>query len=114
MSENWIVQNLIKALTVWNEKLAEIWHIIAQSPQEFRGGAIWPVMQNIHGALQAVAYALLVLFFLVGLMKTCGSFAELKRPEVALKVFIRFVIARAAVTYGMTAEQFLIAFLNVC
>lgn len=110
MSDNWIVQNLIKALTVWNEKLAEIWSLITQSPQEFRGGAIWSVMKDVHGALQAVAYALLVLFFLVGLMKTCGSFAELKRPEVALKAFIRFVIARGVVAYGM---ELMLALLSI-
>ena len=45
--------------------------------------------------------ALLVLFFVIGVMKTCGSFTELKRPEVAFKCFIRFVLAQAAVTYGM-------------
>ena len=38
MSDNWIVQNLQNALDTWNEKLAEIWSIITQSPQEFRGG----------------------------------------------------------------------------
>ena len=34
-------------------------------------------------------------------MKTCGSFTELKRPEVAFKCFIRFVLAKAAVGYGL-------------
>ena len=54
--------------------------------------------------------ALLVLFFVVGVMKTCGSFAELKRPEHALKVFIRFVLAKAAVTYGL---ELMIALFNI-
>ena len=34
-------------------------------------------------------------------MKTCGSFAEIKRPEHALKLFIRFAIAKIVVTYGL-------------
>jgi hypothetical protein len=34
-------------------------------------------------------------------MKTYGSFAELKRPEVAVKMFVRFACAKAAVTYGL-------------
>ena len=55
MSDNWIVQNLLKALNVWNEKMAEIWTLITQSPENFRGGAIWSVMVDIHGTLQAVA-----------------------------------------------------------
>ena len=51
--------------------------------------------------MQAVGLALLVLFFVVGVMKTCGSFAEIKRPEQALKLFIRFALAKGLVTYGL-------------
>lgn len=101
MSDNWIVQNLENALRTWNEKLAEIWQLITQSPETFKGGTIWSVILDIHGAVQAIGLALLVLFFVVGVMKTCGSFAELKRPEVAVKVFIRFALAKAVVTYGL-------------
>lgn len=101
MSDNWVVQNLSNALTTWNEKLSEIWLLITQSPQAFKGGSIWNVMQCIHGAVQAVGLALLVLFFVVGVMKTCGSFAEIKRPEQALKIFIRFALAKGLVTYGL-------------
>lgn len=70
MSDNWVVQNLINALNTWNEKLAEIWALITQSPENFKGGAIWGVITTIHGALQAVGLALLVLFFVVGVMRT--------------------------------------------
>ena len=101
MSDNWVVQNLQKTLSTWNEKLAEIWSLLTQAPSEFKGGSIWGVILNIHGALQAVGLALLVLFFLVGVVKTCGSFAELKKPEHAVKLFIRFAIAKGVVTYGL-------------
>lgn len=101
MSDNWVVQNLENALNTWNEKLAEIWQLITQSPENFKSGAIWGVIQNIHGALQAVGLALLVLFFVVGVMRTCGSLAETKRPETALKLFIRFALAKGVVTYGL-------------
>ena len=110
MSDNWVVQNLENALEVWNEKLAEIWAIITQSPETFKGGQIWSVITNIHGAIQAIGYALLVLFFVVGVMKTCGSFAELKKPEHAVKIFIRFVLAKAVVTYGL---ELMLAFLSI-
>lgn len=101
MSDNWVVQNLENALETWNEKLAEIWTLITQSPQQFKGGTIWNVIVNINGAVQAIGLALLVLFFVVGVMRTCGSFAETKRPETALKLFIRFALAKGVVTYGM-------------
>lgn len=100
-SGNWIIDNLTNALSVWNEKLLEIWTLITQSPQSFKGGAIWNVIVSINGALKAVGTALLVLFFLVGVIKTCGSFAEVKRPEHALKLFIRFAAAKGVVTYGL-------------
>lgn len=100
-SGNWIVDNLNSALETWNSKLAEIWTLLMTSPEEFRGGGIWNVIVSINGALQAIGYALLVLFFVIGVMKTCGSFAELKRPEVAVKSFVRFVLAKAAVSHGM-------------
>ena len=110
MSDNWIVQNLERALEVWNEKLAEIWMIITQSPENFKGGSIWSVITNIHGALQAIGYALLVLFFVIGVMRTCGSFAEVKKPEHAVKLFIRFAIAKGVITYGL---ELMMAFLSV-
>ena len=110
MSDNWVVQNLENALEVWNEKLSEIWMLITQSPQTFKGGSIWNVITNVHGALQAIGLALLVLFFVIGVMKTCGSFAELKRPEHAIKLFVRFAIAKGVVTYGM---NLMLAFLEI-
>ena len=100
-SNNWIVQNLQNALNVWNEKLAEVWRILAQSPAEFQDGAIWRVMVRINGALQAVGFSLLVLFFLIGMVRTCGSLTETRRPEQVLRLFLRFILAKTAVTYGM-------------
>ena len=100
-SDNWITGNLNNAINTWNDKLGEVWSLITQSPADFKGGAVWDVIVNIHGAIQAVGLGLLVLFFTVGVMKTFGSFAEMKRPEVAVKVFIRFILAKAAVTYGL-------------
>ena len=100
-SDNWVAQNLQNALNTWNDKLGEIWNLITQSPAQFKGGNIWNVILNIHGALQAIGLALLVLFFVVGVVKTCGSFVEAKKPEHALKLFIRFALAKAVVTYGL-------------
>jgi hypothetical protein len=100
-SGNWIIDNLNSALNTWNSKLAEIWQLLTISPENFKGGSVWAVIQNINGALQAVGCALLVLFFVMGVVKTCGSFTELRKPEMALKCFIRFVLAQAAVTHGM-------------
>ena len=95
------MDNLNSALGTWNEKLAEIWTLLSTSPENFKGGAVWSVMRDINGALQAIGCALLVLFFVMGIVKTCSSFTELKKPEMVFKCFIRFVLAQAAVTHGM-------------
>jgi hypothetical protein len=112
MSDNWVVQNLESALTTWNGKLSEIWTLITQSPQDFKGGAIWDVVLTIHGTLQAIGYGLLVLFFVMGVMKTCGSFAELKRPEQALKVSVRFAVAKGVITYGLELMNALLSIIQ--
>ena len=101
MSDNWVVQNLENALETWNSKLSEIWQLLTTSPQQFKGGSIWSVMVNINGAVQAIGLALLVLFFVVGVVRTCGSFTDVKKPEHALTLFIRFAIAKGVITYGL-------------
>lgn len=100
-SGNWIVDNLNSALNTWNGKLAEIWTLISTTPENFKGGGVWSVILDINGALKAIGYALLVLFFVMGVVKTCGSFTELKKPELAFKCFVRFVLAQAAVSWGL-------------
>ena len=101
MSDNWVVQHLMNTLDTWNEKLAEVWKLLTVSPEAFKGGGIWKVMLTINGSLQAVALALLVLFFLAGVVKTSANLSEIKRPEHALKLFLRFAIAKGVVTYGL-------------
>ena len=101
MSDNWVVGNLQNALDTWNGKLNEIWILITQSPEQFKGGSIWNVIVNINGAVQAIGLALLVIFFLIGVVKTCGSFAEVKKPEQVVKLFVRFALAKAVITYGL-------------
>lgn len=100
-SNSWVIDNLEGALDTWNNKFSEIWHLITQSPEEFKDGGIWQVIIDINGAMQAIGLALLVLFFVAGVVQTTGNLSEIKRPEQALKLFIRFALARAVVTYGM-------------
>ena len=96
-----IIDNLTSALNTWNAKLAEIWLLLTESPETFKGGDIWQIIIKIHGALQAIGLALLVLFFLWGMIRTCTSWQDIKRPEQTFKLFLRFIIARALVMYGM-------------
>ena len=96
-----IIDNLINAIQTWNEKMAEIWLLLTQSPETFKGGVIWEIIVKVHGAMLSIGLALLVLFFVFGIVKTCTNMNEIKRPEQALKLFLRFAIARGLVVYGM-------------
>ena len=110
MSDNWVVQNLENALETWNDKLSEIWRLLTTTPQDFKGGSIWNVMVTINGAVQAIGLALLVLFFVVGVVRTCGSFTDVKKPAHALKLFVLFAIAKGVITYGM---ELMLALFNI-
>lgn len=101
ISDNWVIRNLENAIGTWNEKLAELWQLLTQTPESFKGGQIWGVIVNIHSALVGVGYGLLVLFFAMGVFQSAASFRELQRPEFALRHFIRFVAAKVAVGYGL-------------
>ena len=85
---------LMQGLEYLGNMLDKMWALLTTSPQSFKGGGIWNIITTINGVLGAIGTALLVLFFTVGVIKTCGSFAELKKPETAVKVFIRFAISK--------------------
>lgn len=104
-SSNWIVEILQKALGTWSFFLRSIWGLLTTSPADFKGGAIWEIMVNIHEGIKGIAYGLLVLFFVVGVVRTTTNFSEIKRPEQALKFFLRFAIAKMVVTYSMDLMQ---------
>lgn len=111
INDNWIINSLETAIGTWNEKLAELWSLITQTPQAFRGGQIWSVISGIHSALVGIGYGLLVLFFAMGVFHSAASLRDLQRPEFALRHFLRFAAAKVAVGYGM---ELMTAIFNIC
>ena len=101
MDNRWVVEELQDALNTWNGKLTEMWTLLTESPETFKGGAVWAAVTNINGAMQAIGYGLLVLFFAVSFFKSSATFRDFQRPEFVLKQFIFFCLAKAGVTYGM-------------
>jgi len=101
MDNNWIIDNLNYAFGVWNDKLTEMWSLLTQSPQAFKGGTIWQTIQTVNGAMQGIGYGLLVLFLAIGIFRSSASFRDFQRPEHVLRHFIYFVMAKLAVTYGI-------------
>ena len=101
MNSNWIVENLTNAFATWNGKMAEMWALLTESPQTFKGGTIWQTIGTINGGMQAIGYGLLVLFFAIGIFRSASSFRDFQRPEHLLRHFIYFVLAKLGITYGM-------------
>ena len=111
ISDNWIVNILENALTDWNGKLSEIWALLTQTPQSFKGGDIWTMITGIHNAMVGIGYGLLVLFFAMGVFQSAASFRDFQRPEFALRNFIRFMLAKVAVGSCM---EIMTAIFSVC
>ena len=78
ISDNWIIRNLENAIATWNDKLAELWQLITQTPESFKGGAIWSVIVNINSALIGIGYGLLVLFFAIGVFSSAAYLGRCK------------------------------------
>lgn len=101
-----IIDNIENALETWNTYMNRVMQLITTSPEYFKASGsstsiLWQIMSGINTFLQGVGLALLVLFFAIGIIKTCGSFTEAKRPEMVLKMFVRFAIAKFAVINGL-------------
>ena len=111
MDNSWVVDNLQRAFSTWNDRMEEIWSLLTQSPETFKDGAIWNAMVGINGALQAIGYGLLVLFFAINLFRSAASFRDFQRPEYAVRHLIQFILAKTAITYGL---EFLTKIFAIC
>lgn len=111
MDNSWVVDNLQKAFSTWNDRMEELWGLLTQSPETFKDGAIWNAMVGINGTLQAIGYGLLVLFFAINLFRSAASFRDFQRPEYALRQLIQFILAKTAITYGL---EFLTKIFAIC
>jgi len=100
LDNNWIVDNLENAFTTWNDKLGEMWTLLTESPQTFKGGTIWQTIVTINGGMQAIGYGLLVLFLAISIFRSTASFRDFQRPEHIFRHFIYFILAKLGITYG--------------
>jgi len=111
LTGNWIVGILSVILDIWNRGIDEVWSLLTENPETFKGGSIWGIVLNINGALQAIGYSLLILFFAMSVFKSAGGFRDFKRPESAIRLLIPFVAAKTAITYGV---EIMTAIFKIC
>lgn len=101
---DWLSKSIIflwdGALGYWADHLEIIEGILTLSPTEFGGGNVWNTVDSIYNAIQGTGYALLVLFFYVGVFKTTSTFVEFKRPEVVFRTFLRLVLVKGLLDSG--------------
>ena len=111
MNDNWLIESLKWTFEFWNSKQTEIWQLVSTTPEKFKGGDIWRLALTLNDGLKAIGYGLLVLFFALSICKSTINFRDLRRPEQGLRFFIRFVLAKTAVTYGI---DLMTAIFNIC
>ena len=103
--EDAIIDNLNRMLSNWNEYFLKMWNLLTTSPKQFKntGGGnsfLWMLTEYAYDTLTGIGVGLLVLFFLIGVVKTSSTYTEVKRPEIIAKLFVRFALAKLAITNG--------------
>lgn len=88
------------AVEMFNDYMAKTWDMLTTGLTDFMDGQVWAVMAAINSGLTAGGLALLVVFTFMGILKSTVSLTELKRPEAAVRVIVRFIFAKALITYG--------------
>lgn len=93
---------MISALRFWGKCSDYIWGMLTSSLEGWKDGILWDIAVNVNDGIRYIAYGLLVIFFGCSLIRESVSFSDMKRPENILRLFLRYIIAKAVITYGMT------------
>lgn len=88
------------AVSMFNTYMKMTWGMLTTGLTEFMGGQIWNVMEAVSAGLTAGGLALLVVFTFMGVIRSTVSLTELRRPEAAVRVMVRFIFAKSLITYG--------------
>lgn len=97
------------SLAVWNYVMNIVMDLLSLSPETFSPN-VYNATISISGALTAIAYGLLSMFFVFGLFKSVSSYIEFKRPEVLFKALCRLAIVKGLIAYG---NQLLVSVMNL-
>lgn len=95
------VENIENSLTQWYESLEHLMDMITTDPLSVgRVGTLVNSMINL--VTKPVGDAVIVLCFFLGIFGTAATMAEAKRPEAAVRLFVRTAVAGAFVSSGYT------------
>ena len=80
-------------LTLFGFAMQVAYDFLTQDLNSF-APTIAAVIETLNQGLQAFSYALLVVLTLWNVVKTSSSYVELKRPEVLIKLLVRFILTK--------------------
>jgi len=88
-SDNWVVQNLQNALETWNSKLTEIWQLLTQSPDTFKGGGH---LECHHKYSRSLTGNWICIVGTVLCYRCSKDLRQLRRGENTLKIITKSIL----------------------
>ena len=85
----------------WNNQVNLVFELLGQSPQTFKGGGPWSVIERVEPLFVGIGSALVVLFFVIGFCAESVDIREEVRFESILRMFIRVALAQWLVSYNV-------------
>lgn len=73
----------------WNNQISLVFALLGQSPESFKDGGPWGVVQSIEPIFVGVGSSLVVLFFVIGFCSESVDVKEDMRFEVILRMLMR-------------------------
>lgn len=97
-------------LDLFNFAMQVAYDFLTKNLNEF-APQVATAMSTLNNGLQAFSYALLMILTLWNVVKTTGSYADLKRPEVLVKLLVRFILAKylIAAAWGLVNGIFMVS-----
>jgi hypothetical protein len=82
------------AIEIWNYCYVFVKTLLTVSPEYMFDGSVWKVVEVLHSALLPVAYTMMVVWFLWGVISTTSSLKEIKSLEHVFGMLIKLAIAK--------------------
>lgn len=99
---NDLISLLNTVLSFWSSQVNLVFALLGQSPESFKGGGPWEVIENLQPLFVGIGSGMVVLFFVIGF---CSESVDIKsevRLESILRMLIRVGIAQWLVANNLT------------
>lgn len=97
-----ILDMLIMVFESWNSMVDIVFGLLIGSPEEFKDGGPWQIIEEINPIFVAVGSSLVVLFFVIGFCSESIDVKEEMRLEKILTLLVRLGLAEFMVANNVT------------